>query len=1027
MRSFRAAGLAALLCAVLLRAAEYHGEVTFGGLPLPGAIVTAARDGRLLTAVTDQQGNFIFADLADGAWTVQVEMTAFETQKQQVTITAGTSPGKFEMKPLAIDQIKNATPVMRTASPPPVPVVSGTGTPANQNTAEKAEKKNTATQAAGSAPPASSELNDRAADGLLVNGSVNNGASSPFAQFPAFGNNRTGGRWAYTGGLGLILDNSAFDARTFSLTGQDTPKPAYSRVTGIATLGGPLRIPHLMPNGPNFFLAYQWTRNSTANTQSSLMPTPAERRGDFSALPSLIVDPVTKAPFPGNVIPASRISPQAASLMSLYPLPNFDLAARYNYQIAIVSPMHADAMQLRMNKSLGRRDQVYGDFAFQDQRASNPSVFNFVDTTDTFGVNAGVNWSHRYAQRFFVTLGVRFNRFSTRVTPFFDNRLNVSGAAGINGNDQSPANWGPPALTFSSGIAGLSDAQSAWNRNQTSSISDAMTWNRNRHNFSFGGDFRRQEFNDLQQQNPRGGFTFTGAATGSDFADFLLGVPDAASIAFGNADKYFRESAYDAYFTDDWRMTPEFTLNAGVRWEYGAPITELYGRLVNLDVTPGFSNEAPVVARNPIGPLTGRRYPDSLLAPDKSAFEPRVAIAWRPLAGSSLVVRAGYGVYYNTSVYQTIAVEMAQQSPLSKSLNVQNSTANPLTLANGLNAAPANSPNTFGVDPNFRVGYAQTWQASIQRDLPGSLQLTATYLGIKGTRQMQEFLPDTYAPGAVDPCPLCPAGYAYLTSNGNSTREAGMLQLRRRLHSGFTASLQYTYSKSIDDAAALGGQPGFSQGTGPQSGQPQGAVMNNSGPLNLAIAQNWLNLAAERGLSSFDQRHLLNAQFQYTTGMGMAGGTLLSGWRGALFKDWTVLSQITAGSGLPETPMYLEPVPGTAVTGSIRPAYTGAPLYSAPAGFFLNPAAYAAPAAGQWGNAGRNSIIGPSQFSLGAALARTFRLSDRFNLDIRLDATNALNHVNFTAWNTTINNAQFGLPVAANPMRSMQVTARVRF
>ncbi len=113
----------------------------------------------------------------------------------------------------------------------------------------------------------------------------------------------------------------------------------------------------------------------------------------------------------------------------------------------------------------------------------------------------------------------------------------------------------------------------------------------------------------------------------------------------------------------------------------------------------------------PTGALTGQRYPDSLIHPDKRAFEPRVAIAWRPLPASSLVIRAGYGVYYDTSVYQTLATQMAQQFPLSKSLTVQNTATNPLTLANGFNAPPASTPNTFGIDPNFRPGYAQNWHS----------------------------------------------------------------------------------------------------------------------------------------------------------------------------------------------------------------------------------------------------------------------------------------------------------------------------
>jgi trimeric autotransporter adhesin len=148
---------------------------------------------------------------------------------------------------------------------------------------------------------------------------------------------------------------------------------------------------------------------------------------------------------------------------------------------------------------------------------------------------------------------------------------------------------------------------------------------------------------------------------------------------------------------------------------------------------------------------------------------------------------------------------------------------------------------------------------------------------------------------------------------------------------------------------------------------------------------------------------------------------------GSALQGVDLRHQITAGSGLPETPVYLAPVQGTGVTGTIRPDYTGEPLYAATLSYFLNPAAYTAPLPGQWGNAGRDSITGPAQFSLNASLGRTFRVSDRLNLDLRVDATNALNHVTFTTWNTIVNSAQFGLPAAANAMRSMQTTLRLRF
>ena len=181
------------------------------------------------------------------------------------------------------------------------------------------------------------------------------------------------------------------------------------------------------------------------------------------------------------------------------------------------------------------------------------------------------------------------------------------------------------------------------------------------HNFQFGADIKRNQSNLFSQQDTRGNFGFNGAATqmtvngvpvagtGSDFADFLLGIPDTSSIAFGNADKYFRSTNYDLYFNDDWRVNASLTINGGVRWDYGSPITELYGRLVNLDVFPGFSAETPVLGSNPTGALTGLRYPNSLVHPDKAGFQPRIGISrtdLRQFAGDS----RGRG-HFNTSVY----------------------------------------------------------------------------------------------------------------------------------------------------------------------------------------------------------------------------------------------------------------------------------------------------------------------------------------------------------------------------------------
>jgi hypothetical protein len=167
-------------------------------------------------------------------------------------------------------------------------------------------------------------------------------------------------------------------------------------------------------------------------------------------------------------------------------------------------------------------------------------------------------------------------------------------------------------------------------------------------------------------------------------------------------------------------------------------------------------------------------------------------------------------------------------------------------------------------------------------------------------------------------------------------------------------------------------------------------------------------------------------QFQYTSGVGVGGGTLMEGVRGSLLKGWTVTSQLTAGSGMPLTPIYLTSVPGTGITGTLRPDYNAAADTAAPAAY-ANPAAYVAPTAGQWGTAGRNSIRGPAQFALNASLGRSFLWSERITIDWRLDATNVINQVTFTGVNTIAGSPQFGLPIQANTMRRVQSTLRLRF
>jgi hypothetical protein len=1023
------AACACLVAAGPARAADHQGHILFGGLPVPGATVIATRAGTEVVTTSDRDGIWRMVNLADGVWAIRVEMLGFAPLSAELRLPAG-APSTWELtlapaiaiaKPVGSASVVaanpsgvadgNATdPVRGRATSNP----SGDTAPAQPGFQRARVNASTATPPSAPSPSASAdEASDvarfNAADGLLINGSVNNGAASPFAQLAAFGNNRPRGRSLYNGGLGVLLGTSAWDARPFSFAGVQTPKPSYADLQLAGTIGGPVKLPRVR-NRPVVFLSYQRTADHNASTQSALMPTAAERAGDFSSSRDAlgrsiqIHDPVTGVPFAGNVIPAARISPQAASLLGYYPRPNVDAAGRYNYQAPVVLATDQHAVLSRVTHSLTGRDQLFGNLAYQRASTEMANVFGFVDDNHRSSLDTAVNWSHRFSQ-FSLRLRYQYAAQALQVTPQFAGLVNVSGAAGIAGNNQDPVNWGPPDLLFSSGVAGFAGAQYARNHNRAHGLSAEAVRYKGRHDLTLGGGVHRQRFDVFSQQEARGTFAFTGAATGSDVADFLLGIPQTSSIAFGNADKQFAQSTYEAYLNDDWRVRPELTVNAGLRWEYEAPITEAFGRLVNLDVAPAFAAVAPLVAgANTVGPLTGQAYPASLMRPDWRGVEPRVGLAWRPVAGSSLTVRAGYGIYRNTSVYEPIALLLAQQPPLSKSARVENSAAHPLTLANGFTAVPSTALNTFAVDPDFKVGYAHNWQMSVQRDLPGSLSVVGAYAGSRGRRSMQEFLPNTYPIGAANPCPACPAGFAYLTSSGRSRRDAGQVQLRRRLRNGLSAAAQYTLAKATDDAPA----------------------MTAAGLDGAVIAQDWLDLAAERGPSRFDQRHLVTGEIQYTTGMGIAGGAMLGGLKGSLVKGWTFTGQLTTGSGLPLTPIYLAPVAGTGVTGTIRPDAIGAGT-NLPDGYYIDPSAYALPTPGRWGTARRNSIAGPALFALNGGIGRSFLWGERINVDWRLDAVNILNRVTYAGVNAFVGSPQFGLPNRANPMRRIHSSLRVRF
>jgi len=834
------------------------------------------------------------------------------------------------------------------------------------------------------------------------------------AGYAAFGNARRDRRMQYNGNALFSLDNSVWDAQTYSVTGAQVERPAYANARASLMFGGPLKIPHLLSGQRGMFtLNYQLTRSRNGATNTWTVPSALEREGNFSQsvaqAPVSIYDPLSGSLFPGNVIPQSRLNPISLKLANYYPLPNF-YGNNRNYSAPIVRVANSDNVNARLNQTISTKNRISGGIGYQGANSSTPNLFGFVDAATQRALNANASWSHNFTTRIISNLTYRYSRNRNLSSPFFSGRENVEGELGITGVSGDPINWGPPGLSFTQGMASLSDGAASLSRNQTSGVGESLIWIHNLHNVTVGTDFRRQQINPLSDSNARGSFTFTGSTTsqisngipvqgtGFDFADFMLGMPATSSVNFGNADKYFRTSVYDVYATDDWRISTKLTLNAGLRWDYQAPITELYNRLVNLDIGPGYSAIAPVLPGQ-VGALTGVQYPNSLVRPDKNNVSPRVGFAFRPFPKHSTRINGGYGMYYNTAAYTTIANNMAAQPPFASNFSVASTAANPLVISN-FSAGTNTITNTRAIDPNYRIGYAQIWQLSVQNDLGHSLVGTLTLNHTKGTHLDQQFLPNSLPPGskAVD---LWPAGYIYEQSNGDSTFNSAQVGVMRRSRNGISGSITYMLSKAIDD-----------------------------GGIGTLVAQNWQDLTAERALSTFDARHTMNAQWQYSSGQGTRGGALLNGWKAVVLKGWTFTNSITLRTGSPLTIMTggnRAVVGGTGVSGPVRANATGLPLFENIGSYGFNILAFGPPAAGTWGNAGRNTIPGPTVFSLNGSMGRNFRVGERRSIDLSFQVTNALNHVTITSWGTTLSSATFGLPTAASAMRKMTVNLRFRF
>ena len=1084
------------------------GIVKNGKTLLPGVTVTASNTltGKKYATVSSTNGTFVFSGLPRGRYVVRIEFMGFAPVTQEVVLKPETPSGRVEAELILASrqqeqQADTATQAARrgfqslamsnTLSTLAGDMANGNSGGFNGNSADAsamplggsgADSPTESVSISGAegrtqdfGGGSEQDLEDRIQEfreRMQREGGANLQSPGQGSGQGGPGGGGPGGPGGPGGGNGPVVigrlgrnfnvnqphgflyfqdDNSALDARPYSLTGISTDKATYNQAKFGANMGGPLNIPKIFNGGGKWFFFAGWngSRGSIPYDYYSTVPTLDERAGNFSnttnrhGAPVEIFNPQTGQQYQSggvlNQIDPADISSAAQALLQYIPLPNIaTTAAGQNFHLVTSGESSSDAVNLRLIHNFGAapsgpfqavgpgggggggrrgRRQNNINFGLNWSRSAVDSIGAFPSLgggTGTQGLNASAGWVYG---RGHLTNNLRFNYNHNHVstTNLYSGILDVAGDAGIMGIGTDPFGYGLPAISFTS-FGGLTDPTPRRELDQTYTISDTLAWNHGKHNWRFGADYRRILQGFRSAKNSNGSFVFTGFATGeyvagtlvpntgNDFADFLVGLPQQTSLQLGTNSYDFRANSYDAYVQDDWRIRSNLTLNLGVRYEYNGPYTEAQNRIVNLDVAPQFAS-ANAVEPGQTGTFFGA-YPASLVEPDHNNFAPRLGLAWKPL--NLTVVRLSYGINYNLAQYGTVIQNFSFQPPFANTQT--NSVTDPatsnLTLVNGFPTTTGGVTNNYAIDPNYRLGYVQIWNLDMQRQLPHGFLLNVGYNGTKGTHldEQRAILTASAQP------------FIYESSSADSILHSASIRVRKRMSSGIGFSASYVFSKSIDDASSVG----------------LGAVV---------VAQDPFDIGADRSLSSFDQKHKFTGSWMYDLPFGENHRFASKGALSHVLDGWQWSGSVTVGSGFYFTPNVLGGAVdiGRGVSGSERANYVPGQAIALgdPTSLeWFNTAAFCSsttsascsnPNGSVYGDAGRNIIEGPRQFSLNMALGKTIQIRETRALELRLQATNVFNNVVFSAINTTVNSLAFGEVTSVGSMRKLTMVARFRF
>ena len=838
----------------------------------------------------------------------------------------------------------------------------------------------------------------------------------------------------FHGDLYEFLRNDKMDARNFFAA---ETEPLHRNQYG-ATLGGPIR-----KDKDFFFLYYEGQRDTEGKTQAAIVPTDAERRGDFSGLtdpatgrPEPLINYFTGQPIPGNQIPDFMQNPVAVAAAKLYPTPNIGTNVFESTQIGSTD---YDQGGIRLDHNFSERDQLFGRYAvstlhqFDPLPISGAGVPGFPVTDDIFTNSSTISWVHLLSPQTVQTARASFfrNQFlkgqAANHTPGSDLGFQYQPTLGLN--------EGVPYLIVS-GYASLGNPivgpQNTYQNDFQGSYSVAMT--RGRHSLKFGADLDRQQINVVFGIATSGFFVFAPFPISDSFASFLVGQSVQFFQGGGQFDRGLRKWVGAGYAQDEFRVSPHLTLNFGLRYEVNTPYTEIRDRLNAW--APG--QKSSVYPNAPAGLLfpADPGVPDGIAPVDYKQFMPRVGLAWSPFGDEKTVVRAGYGIFYDgftngaggplQAAISALPWTQAYQLP-GPGFDIANPYGNgPTPFGTGNFVAPA---TVLTVQSGMRPPYSQNWDLSIERTLGHDYLFDVRYVGNKGTH-LPRFIEANPTVGGTgnsnrinttcDGSGLCNYGsVGLLADDSSSTYHALEVALSRQFSRGVSFLASYWYSKSLDYISTLN--------------------VAGSAPTLVAgendLAQNPFNLAAEHGPSLFDARH----RFVFS------GSWALPKWKDAsrgaalLTNGWQLNAIASVSSGTPFTVYDSANVSMQGSAPEISGFYSSRPdLISDPnSGQPHTPSQWITRApflqldpisqAGQFGNEGRNVVRGPGIADVDLSLFKYFNIDETRRVQFRAECFNLLNHPNFGLPENDLQSPAFGQILQAGPPRLLQLALKFVF